>query len=97
MKGDDSEIFFAMNHLPPVIRSLYYFPRSLARAAHTPCNEDDEKRQGDSHFFSNDTEPLFSDRIIDLQRRRLSINKKEMQISIENISQSKKNRRRINI
>lgn len=36
---------------------------------HTPCNEDGEKRQGDSHFFQNDTEPLFSDRIIDLQRQ----------------------------
>lgn len=31
MKGEGSQ-FFAMNHLPPVIRLLYYFPRPLARA-----------------------------------------------------------------
>lgn len=56
--------------------------RSCNAHKHTraPCNEDDEKRQGDSHFFPNDTEPLFNDRIIDLQHERLSINKKRCKL-----------------
>lgn len=68
MKGDGLE-FFAVNHLPPVIRSLYYFPRALARAfivaavavrTYTHVQRAatrTAKRQGDSHFFPNDTEP----------------------------------------
>lgn len=90
MKGDGSE-FFAMNHLPPVIRSPHYFPRPFGACVHHSCNTYAYRRKHintytHKHvhktytmqrgqrsakvtltFFSNDTESLCSDRIIDLQ------------------------------
>lgn len=87
MKGDGSE-FSTVNHLPPgneigIIFSMSACIHIVIAATHTTCRAATRtaKRQGDSHFFPNDTESLRADRIIDLERQRESLIKREKERS----------------